>query len=509
MSLYKKTILIISISLIVLITIIYIFSYGILKRSFKELEDKYVQSNVERMISVINDEILNLNRTLHDWAVWDDSYYFIQGKYKNYIDVNLTDSTFINLNLNVIMFLDKSWDLYYSKAFDLINQKPAEIPKSLYDHIKSLKGLKAFDIHHKSIYGILRFDDRAVLIALHPIVDSKERKEPEGILVFCRFLNDEWAKNLSKKIMMNVSMKMLDNRDNIGDRMNLKGLNATNLFIRTIDSDYIEGSTNIKDIYGKDVISLSVTMKRDIYKHFDVTIKYMIATFLIIGSSTVFFILLIIKKLVLTRLQKITDGIIEIRRSGNSSLRLDIKGKDEISMLAEEINKMLQAQKETEKILHTYSLTDDLTGLYNRRGFITLAEQQFKIADRSHGKMLLIYIDVDNLKDINDSFGHLEGDRALIDIAGVIKDTFRESDIVARIGGDEFVILTTEADNLNFEKIISRLLENIKRFNQNQPRKYILSVSIGYARYDPDNPNSIDDLIAEADRRMYENKKGR
>lgn len=506
MSLYRKTIVIISISLIVLITTIYIFSHIILTRSFKKLENKYVKNNVERVISAIDDEMLNLNKTLHDWAAWDDSYYFIQGRYKNYIDVNLTNSTFLNLNLNVILFLDKNWNVYYSKAFDLINQRPAAFPESLYKHFKRLRELKAFDIKHKSIYGILRLEEGPVMIALHPIVDSKERKPPEGTLIFCKFLNDEWIKNLSNKLLLNVSIKILDNKDEISEKASSKDPKTPSLFIRDIDSDYIEGSTKIKDIYGDEGILLTINMKRDIYKHFNTTIKYMIATFLLIGSSTVILILLILKRLVLTRLQKLTDGITEIRKSGNSSLRLDIEGQDEISMLANEINKMLQAQEETEKLLHTYSLTDDLTGLYNRRGFITLAEQQFKIADRSRGEMLLIFMDVDNLKDINDRFGHLEGDRALIDIAEIIKETFRESDIVARIGGDEFVILTAETVSLNYEKIVSRLIENIKKFNQKQPRKYILSVSIGFAKYDPDNPQSIDELIAEADRRMYENK---
>lgn len=507
MSLYKKTLIIISITLIVLITIIFISSHIILSKSFKELENQFVQKNTDRVISVINDEMMNLNRTIHDWAAWDDSYEFIQGKYKKYIHVNLTDSTFINLNLNVIMFLDKNWDIYYSKAFDLKNQRQSSLPESLLRHIERLKNMKPFDINHKSIYGIIRLDEGPALIVLHPIVNSKETKPQEGTLLFLRFLNDEWVKDLSRKMLMDVSLKIIDTPASISKQpRDLEKFETSKIYIRTIDDSHIEGSKIIKDIYGNDAILFSITMERDIYKHFNTTVRYMIIIFLILGTFTIILTLFLLKRLILTRLKKLTDGVIEIRETGNSSLRLDIKGKDEISMLAQEINKMLQAQEETERILHTSSLTDDLTGLYNRRGFVTLAEQQFKIADRSHNEMLLIFADVDNLKDINDRFGHLQGDRALIDISQIIKETFRESDIIARIGGDEFVILTTETDSMNSDRIVSRLMENIKRFNDRHPRKYFLSISIGTAKYNPDNPCTIEELIAQADRMMYENK---
>ena len=113
-------------------------------------------------------------------------------------------------------------------------------------------------------------------------------------------------------------------------------------------------------------------------------------------------------------------------------------------------------RKRAEEALKTLSIKDDLTGLYNRRGFFALAEQGLKTAQRMGTEMLLIYGDLDNLKEINDTFGHKEGDQALMDISQILKETFRESDIIARIGGDEFVMLAMNSFETSAEKLINR-----------------------------------------------------
>jgi len=168
-------------------------------------------------------------------------------------------------------------------------------------------------------------------------------------------------------------------------------------------------------------------------------------------------------------------------------------------------------RKEAEEALKTLSLKDDLTGLYNRRGFFTLAEQSLKTAQRMGTEMVLIFGDLDNLKGINDTFGHKEGDRALVDTSKILKKTFRESDIIARIGGDEFVILAMNSVETTAEKLINRFEQVLNDYPLQTKRPYTLSLSLGLAFFDPKNPCSIDVLITQADKIMYENKqkKGR
>jgi diguanylate cyclase (GGDEF)-like protein/PAS domain S-box-containing protein len=163
-------------------------------------------------------------------------------------------------------------------------------------------------------------------------------------------------------------------------------------------------------------------------------------------------------------------------------------------------------RKLAEEALKSLSLKDDLTGLYNRRGFFALAEQRLKTAQRMETEMLLIYGDLDNLKRINDTFGHQEGDQALMDISQIIKETFRESDIIARIGGDEFVILAMNRFETSAEKLINRFDQVLKDHPLQTKRPHTLSLSIGIVFFNPQNPCSIEVLLAEADKIMYENK---
>jgi diguanylate cyclase (GGDEF)-like protein len=157
----------------------------------------------------------------------------------------------------------------------------------------------------------------------------------------------------------------------------------------------------------------------------------------------------------------------------------------------------------------TLSITDPLTGLHNRRGFLALAEQQLKLLRRTKRVMLLFFADLDGLKWINDTLGHEEGDKALIDVASVLNETFRSSDIIARMGGDEFTVLALDPDEINPDIIINRLQERIDNRNNQPNRKYKLSISIGCSSYDPENPSSIDKLMASADHLMYEQKKNK
>jgi diguanylate cyclase (GGDEF)-like protein/PAS domain S-box-containing protein len=161
-----------------------------------------------------------------------------------------------------------------------------------------------------------------------------------------------------------------------------------------------------------------------------------------------------------------------------------------------------------EEALRALALLDELTGLYNRRGLSILAKHQLKIAERGKRRMVLLFADLDNLKQINDTFGHSEGDRALIEAADVLRETFRESDIVARVGGDEFVVLAVETNGFPAEVLATRLQKSLEARNAKGERPYKLSLSVGLARYDPEHPCSMDDLLMRADRAMYERKWG-
>jgi len=164
----------------------------------------------------------------------------------------------------------------------------------------------------------------------------------------------------------------------------------------------------------------------------------------------------------------------------------------------------ISERKQMQEELRALSLIDELTGLYNRRGFLTLVKQQTKIAERIGQEMLLVFADIDKMKLINDTLGHKEGDRALIDTANILRKTLRNSDIIARFGGDEFVALAMEACDEHAEIIYSRLQDNIKSHNEKEVRPYKISLSLGFVCCTPGS--SIEELLIQADQLMYEDK---
>jgi two-component system cell cycle response regulator len=153
-------------------------------------------------------------------------------------------------------------------------------------------------------------------------------------------------------------------------------------------------------------------------------------------------------------------------------------------------------------------LTDELTGLYNRRGFLALAEQHLKLARRTGRALLLVYADLDSLKQINDTFGHHEGDLALQATAKILRQSFRDSDIIARFGGDEFTALAIETDSGRAEILTDRLQANLKNYNA-KGNHYVLSLSVGVARFLPGSAATIEELMVQADQALYEQKRRR
>jgi diguanylate cyclase (GGDEF)-like protein len=161
-----------------------------------------------------------------------------------------------------------------------------------------------------------------------------------------------------------------------------------------------------------------------------------------------------------------------------------------------------------ERELRYLALTDDLTCFYNRRGFFAAATQQIKVARRNAQSMLLFFCDLDNLKIINDCYGHQEGDFALVRAADALEKAFRNSDILARLGGDEFVALALETASQSEDIILRRLEERLKKSNKKESR-CDLSMSVGVARFDPHNEITLAELLAQADHAMYERKRER
>jgi len=185
-----------------------------------------------------------------------------------------------------------------------------------------------------------------------------------------------------------------------------------------------------------------------------------------------------------------------------------LKNRLSSDLLRQSILYGVERQHLVEKI-RSESIKDDLTKLYNRRGFLMLAKQQLKIVHRHKRLATMLFIDLDNLKNINDNLGHQYGDLAIIEVAGLIKELFRDSDIIGRMGGDEFAVFAIGVNTETAEIIAARLANRLEEKNSRYGRMYDLSVSVGIAPYSTEKDYDVKELLSLADALMYRHKSGK
>ena len=176
----------------------------------------------------------------------------------------------------------------------------------------------------------------------------------------------------------------------------------------------------------------------------------------------------------------------------------------------------VSGRRQSEHALRNYSvemeqlaLTDELTGLKNRRGFLVLADQALRMSRRTRAKCALVFIDLDGLKRVNDTRGHAAGDALIADAAGVLGRVFRESDVVGRVGGDEFAVFALLDDQDGATAVSGRLQAEIERFNSQVVPTLRVAMSIGIEEINCAADTPLDVLLSRADRAMYEKKRRR
>lgn len=157
------------------------------------------------------------------------------------------------------------------------------------------------------------------------------------------------------------------------------------------------------------------------------------------------------------------------------------------------------------KNMQKYITSDFLTGLGNKKHFSNQLEKQMALAKRNKQSFSILFMDIDNFKGINDIYGHVTGDKVLVNFSEILRKNVRSYDVVSRWGGDEFAVILMETDLFKVKRIVTRIQQSFQRIAFH----YSCSVSIGFAVYDPRNPLTIEELMGEADKMLYNEKENR
>jgi len=658
LTLRKKTLMITGAMLLGLLVVLYTAAHLILLSSFLDLERARTHDYTEQVLSLVTAQLDELSSGVGDWAAWDETYAFIVTGDPEYVRRNIPDATFEELRLNLMLFADASGRVVFGRAFDLRRGQEMPVPGSLTPHLESGSPLLGHSDPESSVTGVVLLPEGPLLVASRPILTNERQGPVRGSLVWGRFLDDQEVARLSEVTHMDLSVRRVDDPEPPADFEAARALlsHEVPIVTRPVSSESVAGYALLEDIYGDPALILKVDRPRLIYKQGLATINFFAWSLVAGGLVIVVGTMLLLKSLILSRLEHLNDRVEEIGRSGDLSARVAIPGDDELSNLAGAINRMLTTleqsgrklqeseelyrslaerlqtahqqlqdiieflpdatfvvdrdkrviawnlatermtgvskaeilgkgdyayavpfygrprpmlvdlvvggdpgvewqyqgfeikgntyyaegfvpsvyegrgafvwekasplfdsqgnmagavetirdvseRKEAEERLRYLSLHDPLTGIYNRAYF---EEEMRRLAGGRFAPVSLIVCDVDGLKLVNDSLGHETGDALLRAAAGVLQQAFRESDVVARVGGDEFAVVLPESDKTVVQGACQRIREAVERHNLLHP-ELPLSLSVGFAVTNEDT-GSLNDLFREADNNMYREK---
>jgi PAS domain S-box-containing protein len=371
MTLRRKTIVIIVATLVGLLLILFAISQGIMLNSFSQLEVKQTSEDVQRALGALSDDISNLNAVVGDWAPWDDTYTFVQDLNNSYIENNLNDDTFANLKVNVMLFADSSGQIVFSKAIDLQTIQEIPVPETLEDNLSKSKLLTYHANADSQISGLILLPEGPILIASQPILTSQNEGPIIGALIMVRFLNSAEIGRLSATTRLSLTIQPLDDPQMTPDfqvaRSSLS--EDTPTFVRALDRHSVAGYTILNDVYGDPLMILKVDVPRVIYQEGRASQFYFIGSILGIGLVFGLAVILVLGKSFLSPLSRLSAALSSIGKTGALSVRVPVAGKDELSSLSRDINRMLESlershnelQESEEKFKH---LVEDMNDGY-------------------------------------------------------------------------------------------------------------------------------------------------
>ena len=491
MNIKYKILLIGSLSVIsVIVVTIYIFYFSYFGYINKDKEQRIVR-NFEVIDYMLEKEEDNLQSLLVDWGQWDDTYEFINKPNQEYIDSNLSEVTVGDLNLQNVIYLNNDRKIVYSEEIGMQEDDSKVILEKL------LLNDENFNKTNTQRTGLLFLKGKVYIVGTLPITSTNKQAQSNGTLILTREINDKLLNYIEKIIPVNLMFRETQ-QENFDQKDNIDYINLDNGII-TYRKENSEANKTMKDINGQDSIIIKIVdndYNNEQINHF---LETFIFQFLCLIVVIMIFDIIVINRYILKRILKLTRFMERVGTTKDTTLTINMCGKDEINKLANATNKMLSEINLANEEILFLSYSDKLTGLKNRAHM----EKMFNALDKSKEiNYHIIMGDFNGLKLTNDALGHLEGDKLLCLVSKILTENCEYDDIVSRWGGDEFVIVT-----INKEKeYVANLIDKIKEKCENETEFHFkISIAWGYAGSYEEN-SSTEAIMSLAEKRMYRNK---
>lgn len=468
-TLRQKVVWIISAITVSLFMSLYTVGSTVLERGFINVENQSVDTDVKRVLTALDDTIEGLDKTAIDWSAWDATYDFIKDRNPQYIKDNFAPETLTNLDFNLVLLFDRSGTLVYGQGVNLDSRQNIPITAGLVELLRS--HAKLLQLNVKSYYkGILELPEGPALIVSRPILTNEMQGPARGVMIVGRYIDASLIRKLSRRtkvpkifVYPHIYSKLPSDIQAAFNTVTLENPIAA----KPLNHDLISGFGLVPDIFGRPGLVIRVDLPRSVYKQGQISLQTFLVILIIAGMLFTFVTLILLEKLIFSRLFQLTAGIRAIQLTQDLSQRLIVKGEDELSRLGIALNKMLAALEHSQVELRQSQAQyewqanhDALTKLPNRRKFEQHLQDVLHKA-RAQGfiqEHVVCILDLDQFKIINDTCGHAAGDELLRQISLLLQKQVRKTDLVARLGGDEFGFLLYCCD-LNKAQVVAQSIQ--------------------------------------------------
>jgi signal transduction histidine kinase len=356
LSITQKVVICIAVMFAAMLALLFGTSQTIVLTGFAQLERDDVETNLTRFKNSINDELNNLSKTCGDWAMWDDSYNFVQGKDPNFAKEDITIEVLANLKLNFMIYLDREGKIFHASAADYLHKKEIELPPEMAELILSKKRFSGFTEPTDVKKGILILGGKPILTAARAVTNNLLEKPVQGTLIMARYLDDAVVGELQERTCLNI--KIVNEKK--------PGLSRVKNAVEILDDNIIAGYTNLYGIETDEYVTFQINMPRRTYNYGKDTIKYFIETTALLASLVIVVLLYVFRAIILRPLNRLNDNFQAIAKNNNLSTKLYTDRSDEIGGMARSfdllmINLKRRMRELAEKQFMTNCLNAELT----------------------------------------------------------------------------------------------------------------------------------------------------
>lgn len=344
MTLRQKTLLFTGVILICLIAAVYLIQQRLLLNGFEIVETDNVNRNVQRVIKALSERGSNLSRSLSDWAIWDDTYVFMQDANPGYVENNLPPQAIYNLGINWMIFVNASGEVIFTRAVDLATGEEVALPASLAGTQPGDDNLRQI-VQASPITGIVSLPDQLVIVAAQPVLPTSGQGTPAGTLIWGRSIDEAQVESLAELVGLSVTIQQLGSSpltNGFAEAQANLSLSSP-IWVKARTDSQIEGYGLVEDISGAPAFILQVSQPRPIFAQALTTLTLIGASLLAVGIVSIILLITLLEQTVLKRLAVLSDELRRLAESGNFTAQIEERGSDELSVLTRVVNQLLRA----------------------------------------------------------------------------------------------------------------------------------------------------------------------